>query len=142
HNKMPRWLSEGISVYEELQANPSWGQRMTPQYREMVLGDDLTPVSKLSGAFLSPRSDLHLQFAYYEASLAVEFLVQRFGMEKLKAILRDLGQGVAINETLEKHTVPMAKLDEDFATFARERAEKLAPGLAFEKPDFAKAATK
>ena len=34
-----------------------------------------------------------------------------------------LGQGVAINETIEKHTVPMAKLDEDFATFARERAE-------------------
>src|SRR5262249_12289510 len=45
-NKMPRWLSEGISVYEEIQANPSWGQRMNPRYREMVLGDELTPVSQ------------------------------------------------------------------------------------------------
>ncbi|MHC4146874.1 MAG: gluzincin family metallopeptidase [Planctomycetota bacterium] len=33
HNKMPRWLSEGISVYEELQRDPTWGQRMDPQYR-------------------------------------------------------------------------------------------------------------
>ena len=25
HNKMPRWLSEGISVYEEAQEDASWG---------------------------------------------------------------------------------------------------------------------
>src|SRR5437773_9362849 len=80
---MPRWLSEGISVFEEKQANPAWGQAMTARYREMVLGEDLTPVSKLSAAFLSPKSDLHLQFAYYESSLVVEFLVQRFGFDAL-----------------------------------------------------------
>ncbi len=72
-NKMPRWLSEGISVYEERQANPAWGEHLNPQYREMILGDDLTPVSKLSGAFLTPRSAQHLQFAYYESSLVVEY---------------------------------------------------------------------
>ncbi|HUG19051.1 MAG TPA: tetratricopeptide repeat protein, partial [Planctomycetaceae bacterium] len=44
HNKMPRWLSEGISVYEEGQKNRAWGQSMTPEYREMILGEDLTPV--------------------------------------------------------------------------------------------------
>ena len=49
-NKMPRWLSEGISVYEERQANPAWGARMSPRFREMILGGELTPVGKLSGA--------------------------------------------------------------------------------------------
>ena len=44
-NKMPRWLSEGISVYEERQANPAWGQRMNPSYRSMILDKDLTPIS-------------------------------------------------------------------------------------------------
>ncbi len=133
-NKMPRWLSEGISVYEESQANPSWGQRMNPRYREMVLGDQLTPVSKLSGAFLSPLSDLHLQFAYYESSLVVEFLVERFGLDNLKAILRDLGQGLEINQSIERRTAPMQELEQQFAAFARDRAEKLAPGLDWEKP--------
>jgi tetratricopeptide (TPR) repeat protein len=137
-NKMPRWLSEGISVYEEVQANPCWGQAMNPQYREMVLGDELTPLSELSAAFLSPRSDLHLQFAYFESALVVEFLVQRYGFDSLKALLNDLGQGAAIHDALEKHTEAMAKLDEEFAAFARERANKLAPGLDFEKPAFAK----
>jgi tetratricopeptide (TPR) repeat protein len=137
HNKMPRWLSEGISVYEERQANTAWGQHMNPKYREMVLGDSLTPVSKLSGAFVSPHTDLDLQFAYYESSLVVEFIAQKFGTEKLKAILRDLGQGMEINQALAKSTEPMEKLEEDFTEFAHAEANRLAPGLDWEKPKLA-----
>jgi Tfp pilus assembly protein PilF len=135
HNKMPRWLSEGISVYEELQANPAWGQHLSPRYREMLLDEDLTPVSELSAAFLAPESDLNLQFAYYESSLVVEFLVQRFGLESLKAILHDLGEGGEINSTLERRTEPMTKLEEDFVSFAHERANQLGPGLDWTRPD-------
>jgi tetratricopeptide (TPR) repeat protein len=136
-NKMPRWLSEGISVYEEGQRNPAWGQQMNPRYREMVLGDELTPVSKLSAAFVSPKSDLHVQFAYYESSLVVEFIVQRFGLERLQAILRDLGEGAEINQAIASHTEPIEKIEEDFAGFARERAQQLAPGMDWEKLDLA-----
>jgi tetratricopeptide (TPR) repeat protein len=141
-NKMPRWLSEGISVYEELQANPTWGQRMTPQYREMVLDGELTPIANLSGAFLSPRSEIHLQFAYYESCLVVEYLVNHYGLEQLKGILHDLGDGGEINRTIETHTAPMAELQEGFAVFARERANQLGPTLDWEKPKFDKVAAK
>ena len=51
-NRMPRWLSEGISVYEERQANPLWGEKMNLAYRDMILNGELTPLGKLSGAFL------------------------------------------------------------------------------------------
>jgi tetratricopeptide (TPR) repeat protein len=135
NNKMPRWLSEGISVYEELLANPAWGQRMNPQYRAMVLGGELVPISQLSGAFLSPKSPLHLQFAYYESALVVEFLIERYGFDALKHILRDLGAGLPINEALERHTEPLAQLEADFATFARGKAEALAPQADWWRPD-------
>jgi tetratricopeptide (TPR) repeat protein len=134
HNKMPRWLSEGISVYEEAQANPSWGQRMDPRYREMVMGGELTPISKLSAAFLAPPSPIHLQFAYYESSLVVEFLVQKFGLDQLKAILLDLGTGTEINHAVEAHTAPLDQLEQDFGVFVHQRTEQLAPGLDWEKP--------
>jgi tetratricopeptide (TPR) repeat protein len=136
HNKMPRWLSEGISVYEEFQANPTWGQHMNARYRQMIMDEELTPISKLSGAFLAPRSEEHLQFAYYESSLVVEFLVERFGLAKLKAILHDLRDGADINQTIEKHTSSMSIIEGQFAAFARQRALELAPSLDFEKPDF------
>jgi tetratricopeptide (TPR) repeat protein len=133
-NKMPRWLSEGISVYEERQANPSWGMRIDSRYREMILGPDLVPVGKLSAAFLAPKTPQHLQFAYLQSSMVVEFIVGKFGIEKLRGILADLREGVEINTALAKHTAPLAKLEEEFAAYAKQQAEQLAPGLNWEKP--------
>jgi tetratricopeptide (TPR) repeat protein len=134
HNKMPRWLSEGISVYEELQRDRTWGQQMTPEYRNMILGGELTPIGGLSGAFLSPESPKHLQFAYYESALAVEFLVERFGFESIAAILADLAEGGDINEAISKHAAPTNQIEEQFEAFARKRAQGLAPDADWEQP--------
>ncbi|NLH42903.1 MAG: tetratricopeptide repeat protein [Planctomycetes bacterium] len=133
-NKMPRWLSEGISVYEELQRDPTWGQRMTPQYRKMILDGEMTPVGKLSTAFMSPPSPMHLQFAYYQASLVVEFLVERSGFESIKAILADLAKGEEINAAIAKYAGNLERIERDFDAFARKRAEGLAPGVDWEQP--------
>ena len=119
NNKMPRWLSEGISVYEERQADSRWGQAMNPQYQEMILGGQLTPVSQLSAAFLQPSSPLHLDFAYFESSLVVEYIIARHGLEVLKRILADLGSGMAIPDALARNVGSPAKLDAEFETYAR-----------------------
>ena len=134
-NKMPRWLSEGISVYEERQANPVWGMKMNPRFREMTLGGDLTPIAGLSSAFMTPKSPYHVQFAYYESSLVVEYIVQKFGFDALRQTLTDLGDGVNINDAIARHTEPINKLEADFAAFATDRANNLAPGLDWRKPD-------
>lgn len=134
-NKMPRWLSEGISVYEERQANPSWGMRIDPKYREMMLGDDLVPVGKLSAAFLSPKSPRHLQFAYLQSSLVVEFIIGKFGIEKVRGILTDLRNGTEINAALAKNTAPLEQLEAEFKIYAHEKAKALAPEMNWEKPD-------
>jgi tetratricopeptide (TPR) repeat protein len=139
-NKMPRWLSEGISVFEERQARGNWGERMKPRYRAMILGEDLTPVSQLSGAFLSPKSPAHLGFAYYESSLVVEWLMERWGLEKMKALLADLARGVEINAALAARFEPIENLDSEFATRAQEIAKNTGPKLDWKPPkpaDFA-----
>jgi len=133
-NKMPRWLSEGISVYEEGQADPSWGMHVNRRYREMILDGELTPVAELSAAFLLPRSPEYLQFAYLESSLVVEFIVNRYGLEQLKGILRDVGGGMEINQAIAIHTEPMPQLEKEFATYATGRAERLAPKLDWDQP--------
>jgi tetratricopeptide (TPR) repeat protein len=134
-NKMPRWLSEGISVYEERQVDPSRGMRINPRYREMILGEDLVPVGKLSGAFLAPKTPEHLQFAYLESSLVVEFIVDRYGIGALRGVLRDLRDGMEINAALAKNTVPLGELEKEFEKHARRLAEQLGPGLDWAKPD-------
>lgn len=135
-NKMPRWLSEGISVYEERLASGSWGERMKPRYRAMLLGEDLTPVSQLSSAFLSPKTPLHLSFAYYQSSLVVEWLQNRFGLDSMKALLKDLADGTTINEALSRHTkMPLEELDAAFKTHALALANGTAPKLDWSKPE-------
>jgi tetratricopeptide (TPR) repeat protein len=128
NNKMPRWLSEGISVYEERQENPTWGQAINPKYREMILGDGLTPVSGLSGAFLHAKTPLDLQFAYFESALVVEYLMEAHDLNTLQRVLVDLGAGMPINRSLVRYSGSIESLDTEFAKWARKRAESMAPG--------------
>jgi hypothetical protein len=133
-NRMPRWLSEGVSVFEERQADPTWGERMNLANRERILHGEMTPLGELSGAFLTPKNSKDLQFAYYESSLVVEFLVQKHGIETLKAILKDLRDGKEINTAITAHTAPLAELEKQFTTYAREQAADLAPEADLDKP--------
>ncbi len=121
-NRMPRWLSEGISVYEERQRDPSWGEKITPIYREMLLDDSLTPVSELSNAFLAPASPIHLQFAYFQSSLVVEFIIEQHGLDALLGILDDLADGYPISTALEKSVGSLARLDVMFSEHAKQTA--------------------
>jgi tetratricopeptide (TPR) repeat protein len=134
-NKMPRWLSEGISVYEEWQADPSWGMRLDPRYRAMMLGDELVPVGKLSGAFLAPKSSAHLQFAYLQSAVVVEYIINKYGIASIRRMLADLREGVEINTTLARHTAELPVLEKEFAVYARERASKVGPKLDWAKPE-------
>ena len=134
-NKMPRWLSEGISVHEERLANKAWGDSISPAHRKMILDGELTPVSQLSSAFLSPKSAQHLHFAYYESSLVVRFLVEKFGEAKLLALLDDLSRGTTINDALQRHMAGTDYLDKEFDAYAKEIANGLAPKVDWTTPD-------
>lgn len=134
-NKMPRWISEGISVYEERQKNSQWGETMTPQYRELILGGEATPIGELSSAFLNPKSNLHVQFAYYESSMVVEYLIDQFGFEALRLILNDLRVGIPINVAIERRTKTLGELEQEFAAFLQKQAEDFAPKVDWSEQD-------
>jgi tetratricopeptide (TPR) repeat protein len=121
-NRMPRWLSEGISVYEERQRDASWGQAISPTYREMLLDEKLTPVSQLSGAFLRPPTPMHLQFAYYQSNLVIQFLVEEYGQESIANLLTELGNGLSINDAIGRIMRPIETIDQQFAEYARAHA--------------------
>lgn len=134
-NKMPRWLSEGISVFEELQRNPAWGQHMSPDYRQRVMRNEMTPIGELSGAFLNAESGEDMQFAYYQSSLVVAFIVENYGMDALKNILTDLGEGIPINDAITERTLDVEELDEAFIAWAKAKASKLGETLTWDEPD-------
>jgi len=134
-NKMPRWLSEGISVYEEAQANPGWGQMMSLGYRDSITEGKMQPMSKMSSAFLTATDPRQIGFAYFESMLVVKFLVEHYGFDHLKATLRDLGKGTDINTALRQNFGPLDELDKGFAEFGRAEAKKLGGDFDLTRPD-------
>ena len=138
-NKMPRWLSEGISVFEERRTDPRWGQHMSFEFRDRILDGKVTPAAELSSAFLTAKSGEDLNFAYYESSMLVEHLVSVHGMPALNAILVDLHEGIQINDALDRHTNGLDTLEESFAAFLNEQAMAYADGIEYATEELAEA---
>ncbi|HVT48265.1 MAG TPA: hypothetical protein VHD57_10795 [Vicinamibacterales bacterium] len=82
--RVPRWLTEGISVYEEHRRNPAWGRELTLQYARALNKGQTFGVKKLPDAFKHPET---LAMAYFEASLVVEHLVDLNGESGLRTLL-------------------------------------------------------
>ncbi|WP_165070633.1 tetratricopeptide repeat protein [Paludisphaera rhizosphaerae] len=140
-NKMPRWLSEGISVYEEGLKDPAWATRPSPEQREALRAEGLTPLSRLSSAFLEAKSGQDVQLAYLESALAVEFLVAKAGFPALVGLLEDLGAGKNLDSALPARTgMTLDRLDAEFAAFAKSKAEAGAEWEDVELPETADAA--
>ena len=130
HNRLPRWLSEGVSVYEEQQANPGWGRRFRPRHAARLLGAGLFPIEEMPEAFRNGDS-AELDFAYLQSGLMVEWLVKRSGMEVFKGLLADVGRGLDADEALAKRYGPFVTLNPEFRKYASDWTQALAGKLAW-----------
>lgn len=134
-NRMPRWLSEGISVYEEEMRDPAWGMPMDAKFRSLIVdGEETTPVGQLSSAFLNPKTEEHVMFAYFQSSQVVKYLIRQFGEEKFRGILRDLVNGVRINDAISTNTLPISRIENDFAVHLAKEAAAFGARLDWKKP--------
>lgn len=84
---IPRWFSEGLSVYEERRARPGWGDDWNTVFLRAFKDGRWFKIADLDAGFQRPRSPEDLPIAYFQASQVCEFIVDRFGFD---AILRML----------------------------------------------------
>lgn len=92
HNRMPRWLSEGISTWEERQGRPEWGRRQGLDLIRAVQQDRLLPVGNLNDGFTGANSNADLSFAYFQSYLVVEYIAEQYGFEDLLALIHEYAE--------------------------------------------------
>lgn len=97
--RVPRWLTEGISTFEEHRRSPAWGRELTLEYAAALARGQTFGVKGLPDAFKRPQ---HLAMAYFEASLVVEHLVELNGDQGLRALLLAYADGAADAEAFAK----------------------------------------
>jgi cellulose synthase operon protein C len=83
--RVPRWLTEGISVYEENKARPEWGREMEVAFAAALNRGKALPLKDLNAGFTSPET---IALAYFQASVLVDHIVRTFGEEKLHALVK------------------------------------------------------
>jgi tetratricopeptide (TPR) repeat protein len=99
--RIPRWLTEGISVYEEGRQRPEWGRDMEVTFARAMDKDKVLKLKDLNGGFT--RSET-IALAYYEASLLVDHIVSTKGQGALNSLIRSYGDGID-NEAALKRTL-------------------------------------
>lgn len=107
-HRVPRWFSEGLSVYEERRARPGWGAGVTPDFLAAFKGGALVPVSRMNDGFTRPRYPQQIVHSYYEASLVCEMIEREHGAAALVAMLHAYKDGLTTQQVFERvlHTTP------------------------------------
>ncbi len=89
--RVPRWLTEGISTYEEKLGSPAWGREGELSFVTAYgMGEHMT-LRELNAAFQDPEK---ISLAYYQASILTEHIVEKYGMGALRKLLMSYGDGL------------------------------------------------
>lgn len=117
--RVPRWLSEGVSVYEERRARAHWGRESDFVFVTALARDEILPLSKLPEGFSNPRT---IALAYHQAGLFVDYVVSRFGEAALAALVRAYGDGANDGEAFARALgADGAQLQTGFDAFLEQR---------------------
>jgi tetratricopeptide (TPR) repeat protein len=96
--RVPRWLSEGISTYEETRANPAWGAEGQFGFVEALARKEVLPIAELNAGFSDSRT---IGRAYFQSSLVVAHIVEQYGEPALQAYVGAFGKGLDEEQALE-----------------------------------------
>lgn len=87
-HRIPRWFSEGLSVYEEHRARPGWGDDWSPEHVQAFAAGQWFRIADLDNGFIRPKRPTDISLAYFEASQICHFIEDRFGFEAILGMLR------------------------------------------------------
>ncbi len=134
-NRIPRWLAEGIAVYETRLARPEWDMDLEAEFAEAAVQGELLAVSELNRGFTRPKSRGQVVLSYYQASIVVEYIVDAFGFEAVRRMLNLYNENRTTADIVrEVLGVSMGDLDRAFADYARKRSAGLRRVLRFKPP--------
>ena len=131
NQRVPRWVTEGISVYEEGLADPSWSGDSELGFAHLYGQGKVLTLANLNAGFSLPDM---ISLAYFQSSLVVSLIVERYGVEALRVMVRTFADGTDVETALLKATsASLADLQKAFDAKLEQRYG--AAGKALRMPD-------
>ncbi len=125
-NRMPRWLSEGISVWEEREGRPYWGRSQGLDLVRAAEQDKLLNIADLNSGFSGARNSADLGFAYFQAYLVVDYITDEYGFEKLVELVDQYAYIKEDDQRFDEvFDVSLAQFDEGFTSWIDGRVAEI-----------------
>ena len=121
-HRVPRWFTEGLAVLEERRARAGWGEEGLAFFARALDDKKLLPLKDLNSGFVRPKYEAQVQVSYYQASLILEMIEQKYGERAIREMLVGYGRGKTTDALIRDvlKTTSQA-LDNEFKTFAEQR---------------------
>jgi cellulose synthase operon protein C len=134
HN-IPRWFTEGLSVYEEHRARPGWGDNLTPAFLQAYKAGKLMKASELNSGFVRPRTPEDILFAYYQSALMCEMIDEKYGFEKIRQSLLLFAQNLPADEVFRQTLgLNSAQIDAEYSAYLDSRFKEIASHFSVPAP--------
>ncbi len=128
--RIPRWFSEGLSVYEERRARPGWGDDWNPLFVRAFMEKRWFKMADLDAGFQRPKSPQDVPIAYFQASQVCEFIAERYGFDailRMLAMYRDKARTPDVLQQVLK--LGESDFDREFAAYIETKVRPLQQAL-------------
>lgn len=98
---LPRWFSEGLSVYEEWNSGPLADRELSLDVLTAIKDGQLLPLEQLDQGFVRPTYNGQVQVSYMQAGLVCDYIAQRWGHTALVTMLNAFAERKTTSEALE-----------------------------------------
>ena len=124
HHRVPRWFTEGVAVFEETATHPDWGDRLDPGAIQAIKAKKLLPIAELDRGFIRPSYPNQVVVSYYQGGQAVTYIVERWGWDKILAMIQDFAKQTETAAVIEKELgVNPEDFDKDFLAWLDKRTK-------------------
>jgi tetratricopeptide (TPR) repeat protein len=127
---VPRWFSEGVSVYEEWSTGPLPGRHIPLPVFQAIKEDKLLPIAELDRGFIRPQYEAQVIVSYMQAGLICEYIAKRWGQKGLEGVLKEYGAGKETPAALQAALkISAEQFDKDFAGYVQEQVGSVVANL-------------
>ncbi len=128
--RIPRWFSEGLSVYEERRARPGWGDDWNPLFVRAFTEKRWFKIADLDAGFQRPKTPQDVPIAYFQASQVCEFVADRYGFDailRMLALYRDKAKTPDV--LLQVLKLSESDFDREFMAYVESKVKPLQQAL-------------
>ncbi len=129
-SRVPRWFTEGLSVYEETAAAPDWGDRLDPEAIMAIKEKKLLPIAEIDRGFVHPTYPSQVIVSYFQAGKICNFIAEKWGVPKLLAMIQDFKELKPTPEVIEQEfKMKPEEFDRQFLAWLDTQTKKTVDGF-------------